>query len=137
MANSRLLSRWYPGAGLYRNVHLIVNEDVHIPMWGTQLSTPVVKNDFARVRLNTSLVMPEGKSSSSYRIVTEIKNAVGSVVCKGEKQLTDFDGQTFSQEFVVEKLELQSPTDTNPHPRMAIRPYVRHAPWPLSARLVL
>lgn len=36
-------SRWYPGAGLYRNVHLIVNEDVHIPMWGTQLSTPVVK----------------------------------------------------------------------------------------------
>ena len=48
-------SRWYPGAGLYRNVHLIVNEDVHIPMWGTQLSTPVVKNDFARVRLNTSL----------------------------------------------------------------------------------
>ena len=109
MANSRLLSRWYPGAGLYRNVHLIVNEDVHIPMWGTQLSTPVVKNDFARVRLNTSLVMPEGKSSSSYRIVTEIKNAVGSVVCKGEKQLTDFDGQTFSQEFVVEKLELWTP----------------------------
>lgn len=102
-------SRWYPGAGLYRNVHLIVNEDVHIPMWGTQLSTPVVKNDFARVRLNTSLVMPEGKSSSSYRIVTEIKNAVGSVVCKGEKQLTDFDGQTFSQEFVVEKPELWTP----------------------------
>ena len=102
-------SRWYPGAGLYRNVHLIVNEDVHIPMWGTQLSTPVVKDDFARVHLNTSLVMPEGKSSSSYRIVTEIKNASGSVVCKGEKPLTDFDGQTFSQEFVVEKPELWTP----------------------------
>ena len=99
-------SRWYPGAGLYRNVHLIVNEDVHIPMWGTQLSTPVVKNDFARVRLNTSLVMPEGKSSSSYRIVTEKKNADGSVDCKGEKQLNDYEGQPFSQVFVVSKQEL-------------------------------
>jgi beta-galactosidase len=102
-------SRWYPGAGLYRNVHLIVNEDAHIPVWGTQLSTPVVKDDFARVHLNTSLVIPEGKPSSSYRIVTEIKNADGSVLCKEEKQLTDFDNQAFSQEFIVEKPELWTP----------------------------
>lgn len=80
-------SRWYPGAGLYRNVHLIVNEDVHIPMWGTQLSTPVVKNDFARVRLNTSLVMPEGKSSSSYRIVTEIKMRLEVSFVRGRSNL--------------------------------------------------
>ena len=30
-------SRWYPGAGLYRNVHVIVTEDAHIPIWGTLL----------------------------------------------------------------------------------------------------
>lgn len=30
-------SRWYPGAGLYRNVHLVINEDTHIPAWGRML----------------------------------------------------------------------------------------------------
>ena len=25
--------RWYPGAGLYRNVHLIVTDDAHVPVW--------------------------------------------------------------------------------------------------------
>ena len=29
-------SRWYPGAGLYRNVHVIVTDDAHIPVWGTR-----------------------------------------------------------------------------------------------------
>lgn len=38
-------SRWYPGAGLYRNVHLITTGDVHIPVWGTRVTTPDV--DFA------------------------------------------------------------------------------------------
>ena len=102
-------SRWYPGAGLYRNVHLIVNEEAHIPMWGTQLTTPVVEDNFARVHLNTSWVMPEGKSPSSYRIVTEIKDADGKVISKESKQLTDFDNQIFSQEFVVEKPMLWTP----------------------------
>ena len=30
-------SRWYPGAGLYRNVHLITAEKIHVPVWGTQI----------------------------------------------------------------------------------------------------
>lgn len=51
LENETESSRWYPGAGLYRNVHLVINEDVHIPTWGTQLTTPVVKKDFARVNL--------------------------------------------------------------------------------------
>lgn len=31
LENENESSRWYPGAGLYRNVHLVVNEDAHIP----------------------------------------------------------------------------------------------------------
>ena len=30
-------SRWYPGAGLYRNVHLIQTGKTHIPVWGVQI----------------------------------------------------------------------------------------------------
>lgn len=32
-------SRWYPGAGIYRNVHLIVTDEAHVPVWGTQIIT--------------------------------------------------------------------------------------------------
>ncbi|MEG0455166.1 MAG: beta-galactosidase, partial [Bacteroides sp.] len=54
LENDTESSRWYPGAGLYRNVHLIINEEAHIPTWGTQLTTPVVKADYAKVDLKTS-----------------------------------------------------------------------------------
>ena len=37
MENLPQSSRWYPGAGLYRNVHLIVTEKIHIPVWGTYI----------------------------------------------------------------------------------------------------
>ena len=47
-------SRWYPGAGLYRNVHLIVTEDSHVPVWGTQLVTDKVDENIARVNLKTT-----------------------------------------------------------------------------------
>ena len=41
-------SRWYPGAGLYRNVHVVVTEDAYIPIWGTYITTPQVNDKFAR-----------------------------------------------------------------------------------------
>ena len=62
LENENESSRWYPGAGLYRNVHLVVNEDAHIPTWGTQLTTPVVKDEFAKVNLKTKLDVPAGKA---------------------------------------------------------------------------
>lgn len=113
LENESDCSRWYPGAGLYRNVHLILTEDAHIPMWGTQVSTPVVQDDFARVVLNTQLSVPEGKDFGAYRIVTEINDPQGRCVARGEKAGTPFDGQTFRQEFVVTDPALWSP-DT-PH----------------------
>ena len=42
-------SRWYPGAGLYRNVHLIRTHKTHIPVWGTYLRTPDVSEKEAVV----------------------------------------------------------------------------------------
>ncbi len=48
-------SRWYPGAGLYRNVHLIQTDRVHVPIWGTRLTTPYVGREYATVKLSTSL----------------------------------------------------------------------------------
>ena len=102
-------SRWYPGAGLYRNVHLVINEDAHIPTWGTYATTPVVTDKYAKVSLKTSLVSPEGANKDNYRIVTQIKDKNGKVVATGENKLSVFDNALFEQEFAVANPELWSP----------------------------
>ena len=98
-------SRWYPGAGLYRNVHLRVNKPVHIPVWGTYLTTPVVKSEYAKVHLNTALETGQPEASG-YRIVTELKDQWGKVVASGDKVLAYGDGNVFEQSFVVRSPEL-------------------------------
>ena len=101
-------SRWYPGAGLYRNVHLRINNPVHIPVWGTQLVTPVVNKDFAKVNLKTRLDagMP---NSVGYRIITEIKDKDGRIIDHGEKLLEYGDENVFEQNFIVKSPLLWSP----------------------------
>ena len=48
-------SRWYPGAGLFRNVHLIVTDKVHVPEWGTQLICSDVTKRSAKVDLKVTI----------------------------------------------------------------------------------
>lgn len=102
-------SRWYPGAGLYRNVHLIVTDDVHVPVWGTQVTTPVIGKDFAKVRVRTSIEYPETVNVSDLSIETEIRDSEGNVVAVAGKKLTEYDNNVFDQEFTVENPELWSP----------------------------
>ena len=106
-------SRWYPGAGIYRNVHVIVTEDVHIPVWGTFATTPVVTDKFAKVNLKTKVKLPNGFESNKSKLVTQIKDNKGRVVSEETTTLTKYDQKEFSQEFVVESpvlWDLESPT---------------------------
>jgi len=48
-------SRWYPGAGLYRNVWLVKTGDVRIRHWGTFVTTPRITPDEALVNVDVYL----------------------------------------------------------------------------------
>ncbi len=48
-------SRWYPGAGIYRNVWLDITGPVHVARWGTYVTTPSVSDDQASVAVKTEL----------------------------------------------------------------------------------
>ena len=109
LENEHESSRWYPGAGLYRNVHLVINEDAYVPTWGTQLTTPVVKKEYAKVHLLTGLRMPEDKQLADYRIVTELKDASGKVVATAENRGSKYDDGKFVQDFVVDRPALWTP----------------------------
>jgi beta-galactosidase len=48
-------SRWYPGAGIYRNVWLDVTGPVYVAHWGTYVTTPKVSDEEASVEVKTTL----------------------------------------------------------------------------------
>lgn len=49
-------SRWYPGAGIYRKVQLLVADPVHVGIWGTFVTTPDVREQWADVRAQTEVL---------------------------------------------------------------------------------
>ena len=100
-------SRWYPGAGLYRNVHLIVTDKIHVPVWGTQITTPHVDKDFASIRLQTKI--ENAGEKTQLRIETEILSPDGKVVTRKENTSRINHGQPFEQNFIVNAPELWSP----------------------------
>ena len=46
-------SRWYSGAGIYRPVHLVVADPVHIPLDGTRVTPPDIDADRAIASITT------------------------------------------------------------------------------------
>ena len=108
LQNQPEASRWYPGAGLYRNVHLVVTDDVHIPVWGTYLTTPEITADLAKVRLKTTVQTPTG-GFQPLRLQTEIRDAAGQVVAATTTALGPADGLEFEQNLAVITPRLWSP----------------------------
>lgn len=48
-------SRWYPGAGIFRKVQVIAMDPVHAGMWGIQVTTPLIKPNYAKVNVITTV----------------------------------------------------------------------------------
>jgi len=74
LSNRGKSSRWYPGAGLYRNVHLITKDEKSIDQWGVSITTPVITNDFAKVNVKTKVTV------TGMKLVTEILDAAGQTI---------------------------------------------------------
>ena len=107
LENDTDFSRWYPGAGLYRNVHLVITDDVHVPTWGTYVTTPVVTEQQAQVVLKTSLEYSD--AGKNYQIETRILDAQGNQVAVEKSSLSVFDKHLFEQSFEVKQPKLWSP----------------------------
>jgi beta-galactosidase len=80
-------SRWYPGAGIYRNVWLDITGAVHVARWGTFLTTPEVTGEKAGVAIKTEI---RNRGSAPERIVleTSIIDAAGKDAGRDETSAT-------------------------------------------------
>ena len=101
-------SRWYPGAGLYRNVHLIVTEAAHIPVWGTYVTTPEVSREAAKVSFRTQVALPKGADKAKYTLKTRLLNPNGQQLIELSESLAG-KADEVAQECTVRKPTLWSP----------------------------
>ena len=73
-------SRWYPGAGIFRPVTLTETGRHEVPLWGVQITTPVVQDAYAIVKavlhvrstgtdsltVSSEVVAPDGRVVATY-----------------------------------------------------------------------
>jgi len=64
-------ARWYPGAGLYRNVWITKTAPLHVGQWGVQVTTPRVSKESAQVAWRVTLDN-KGAAPVKADVVTEL-----------------------------------------------------------------
>ena len=101
LTNREKSSRWYPGAGLYRNVRVIVKNKESIDQWGTFITTPLVTAKVAKVNIKTKV------SGTDLKLVTQIKDATGKII--SEDKTSEIYGNEFEQNIAVDHPKLWSP----------------------------
>lgn len=100
-------SRWYTGSGIYRNVKLITVDKLHIPIWGSFITTPSITKEEAEVNLQIKVVN-QNKNSSSFVLSTKILNSEGELVAEtsGKLKLKGNNEDEFTQTLKIKKPKL-------------------------------
>lgn len=85
-------SRWYPGAGIYRNVWLVKTNPVHVSHWGTTITTADVSKQSAKINLRVSV---DNESGTKKRVVINTKiYSLGTNDHKSKKPVASFATST-------------------------------------------
>ncbi|WP_329439106.1 glycoside hydrolase family 2 TIM barrel-domain containing protein [Streptomyces canus] len=92
--------RWYSGSGIYREARLVVTDPVHVERWGTQVTTPEITAERARVRVRTSVVDESG-TAGPVEIRSRIRDPRGRIVARTATTITVGAKATETHELTV------------------------------------
>lgn len=108
-------SRWYPGAGLYRNVHLLVTDKNHIPVWGTYVTTPEVNKNWAKVNLTTKISLHPITNKDDISLLTVLRDPHGMEIDKlrSDCYFYEYNDSSVTQTFVIKRPQLWTPETPN------------------------
>lgn len=108
-------SRWYPGAGLYRPVRLVLHKDNYLKTWGTFARTTALQGideqgssaDEARIYISSEVEGP-----AKHMTVTQtLRNAEGKVVAESTSNVND--SKQSDNVLTVKDAQLWSPEHPN------------------------
>jgi beta-galactosidase len=102
-------SRWYSGAGIYRNVRLKILNQIHVAHWGTYVTTPTISEQEATVCIETK-IQNQSLSSSQVNLENIVLDQSGREVVRiSSIQNTSKDStSTFIQMAKIQKPKLWS-----------------------------
>ena len=109
-ARTHLDSRWYTGAGIYRDTWMLVGDVVRIGTDGVRVSTPDIDAERAVVEIATR-VENDSIAIHTLDVVTQIRDAGGSIVASDTSKVTVLPGEpaTVRQRLYVRAPSLWSP----------------------------
>lgn len=102
---THLDSRWYAGAGIYRDVHLVVKDAVHIVRDELRISTSSVEHDSAMIEV-AAVVENSGALTKTYRLDVDVVDAGGAIAATGSSPVTMLPGMRAT---VRRRLHLDDP----------------------------
>ena len=100
-------SRWYTGAGIYRHVHLVITNPVHVTHWGSFIIASNVSKQNALVQIRTN-VINQSASSQNILLHTDIISADGKTIASADskQKITNGKDVLISQKVKIEKPDL-------------------------------
>ncbi|MEW4922892.1 glycoside hydrolase family 2 TIM barrel-domain containing protein [Algibacter sp. 2305UL17-15] len=98
-------SRWYTGAGIYRKVDLITLNKLHIPVWGTFITTPNVSEEKATVQLNID-IKNDFASEETIAVATKLVDGNGIEIANASSEIS-VSGN--SSDGIIQKIEVTDP----------------------------
>ena len=105
LAPEVLSERWYSGAGIYRNVRLKINNAVHIPQWGTYITTPIVNSEKAIVRIETK-IKNASETNKLVTLETSILDSENNIVALSSESI---EIQKKSAKKQIQEIEISRP----------------------------
>jgi beta-galactosidase len=106
-------SRWYPGAGIYRNVWLVKVDSTHVGQFGTYITTPSTSSQSATVNLVVE-VENNGNTTRQVDVITEVRLIDSATGKAGGSVVATFPKASLSLASGTKQSTNGSTTVTNP-----------------------
>lgn len=97
-----LAMRWYPGAGIYRNVHLKIDNPAHFTTWGTRITDRNITDKEATLLLAADISLP-ANTKGDVQLASSVTNNDGQEVASIKSAVKPGTGaaQKVQQELTV------------------------------------
>ncbi|MFI3326131.1 MAG: glycoside hydrolase family 2 TIM barrel-domain containing protein [Clostridia bacterium] len=102
--NDDLEGWWYEGAGIYRDVWLIVTDDVSVDMWGTYINPTLTENDLWKIPVETTIW---NNTANTYEVKVKqtVFDAKGNAIDTTESTTST----SFGENLVKQEMETTAP----------------------------